>query len=177
MMARNLAIGLMFSALLVWSAGPALARNIPVRGPFAGDFVAGPDTNGDGIPSVVGTNEVQELKKLGTFSADYTAELAAPLAAPSTCPPGTIEFPYLYDEGVATQVSSGDELFFSYDTAVLCLDGNTGNFTFEGTATYDGGTGQFANASGSFTAKSTGHLNSDGSGHQDGSFKGRLTVH
>ena len=95
---------------------------------------------------------------MGTFLVDYTAEVL-PSTGQGSCPSGTAEFIYDYDEGIATQQPSGDQLFFSYSFARLCLNQSTGAFTFKGTADYTGGTGAFANASGSFKAKSSGTLN------------------
>ncbi|MGH8006433.1 MAG: hypothetical protein ACREQ3_05435 [Candidatus Binatia bacterium] len=166
MTTQSKVIGLMVGVLLALTCGLAAAEDIKVKGTFAGDFAAGPDTNGDGIPSGVGTNEVQEIKKLGTFFVEFTAEILPPLPAPVLCSKNRLEFPFLYDQGIATQESSGDQLFFSYTSAVLCLNPNNGAFTFSGEAVYTGGTGEFAGASGSFTAKSKGQLFLDGSDSQ-----------
>lgn len=113
---------------------------------------------------------------LGVFTNTFTSEVLPPLSVPVSCPSNKLEFPYLYDDVVSTHQPSGDQLFSSFTSAVLCLDPTTGAFTFEGTAVYTGGTGQFAGASGSYTASSKGTLLSDGSGSQRGKFEGTLNL-
>jgi hypothetical protein len=135
--------------VLAFNCGPATAEDrIKVKGKFTGNFVPGPDTNGDGTPSAEGTNDLKEKNELGKFLVEYTAEVLPPLPSPVTCPSGRVEYPYDYDEGVATQNSTGDELFFSYTSARLCVNPTNGNYTFHGTANYTGGTGAFVGAAG-----------------------------
>jgi len=140
-----------------------------------GDIVPGPDTNSDGMRSFVGTSQ-QEVKDLGPFISEETGEFLPPLPAPVTCSKNRLEFPLLYNQGVATQESSGDQLSYAFTSGVLCVNPNTGAFTVEGEALFTGGTGQFAGASGAFTGKSKGQFSLDDSGSQSGKFKRTLIL-
>ncbi|MGH7964811.1 MAG: hypothetical protein ACRERD_23855 [Candidatus Binatia bacterium] len=175
-------MGIVVGVLLAITCGFAEAKEIKIKGVgiFSGDFVVGPDTNSDGIPSVTGEQEVEEMKSGELFLNEFSSEVSLPnsstLPVPVSCPSGKLAFPYLYNEVVTTHQASGDQLFSHYTAAVLCLNPNTGVFTFEGTAVFDGGTGQFAGASGSYTARSKGILFPDFSGTQSGTFKGTLVL-
>jgi len=73
---------------------------------------------------------------------------------------GVVSVSFLYFAGAW----SGNQLFVSYTSAVLCLEPATGSFTFRGTASYTGRTGQFAGASDTIAVESSGRLLPDGSG-------------
>jgi cysteine-rich repeat protein len=150
-------------------------QELPISGTYSANFFPGPDTNGDGVPSQLGS--VQGGSTLGRFTNSYVAEFLPPLPSPVSCPANTLEFPLHYLEGAATFESSGEQLFFASPAdGVTCTDPITGNFTFQGTVIYKGGTGQFTDASGMITIRGSGHSAADFSGSGQYSFNGLVRI-
>jgi len=169
------AIGILFGLLLtLYGSVTAEAGQRPVLGSFSGGFVAGEDTNYDGIPSAEHTQLV--VSTVGIFINEVVSEVLPALPVPVTCPANTLEFHFLYNQAAGTHFFTGDQLFGSYTSGTLCLNPATGRFSFKGTGVYTGGTGKFTGASGSFSASSNGRLLPDGSGNQTGIVTGTLIL-
>ncbi len=96
------------------------------------------------------------------------------------CPVGTGELPLLVNRLTLAQGSTGDQIVGQIDSAVTCVDPDTGTFTMSGSARITGGTGQFAGATGNFDLDLTGAaLASSGNRvfiRLSGPFKGTITT-
>jgi hypothetical protein len=94
---------------------------------------------------------------IGQFLFHEEFEFLDPLRAPVTCPTGTTEFDLLQARVVLTSEKTADQLFFE-DAAggvTFCLNPDL-TFSFTEHGTFAGGTGQFAEASGSIDGLATG---------------------
>lgn len=124
-------------------------------GTFADGVETRIDTNGDGLSA--GLSQGLDNCNTGRIFWQEVDEYQAPLPAPVTCPVGTDEFRIQQGHGISTEEKTGDQLFYEYapNTVTLCLHPDLRfSVTFNGT--YTGGTGQFANASGSYSGQAAG---------------------
>jgi hypothetical protein len=91
------------------------------------------------------------LTHLGHASGQ-TTQIVVPLDPPGAPGEPGATIPLLITNTTVYRAANGDELFMSFiGTGQLNLE--TGEVTFVGTETYQGGTGRFANATGSATAQ------------------------
>jgi len=113
------------------------------------------DTNGDNVSAGV----VQGIlnSNIGRFSTTAEPEYVGPSATNTTCPQGTAEFHTVQDHAVFTEEKTSDQLFAAA-TVTLCLNQTSPDlpFSYTGNATYIGGTGKFAGATGTFNFQGKG---------------------
>lgn len=159
MKTRHFTIGIALVLLLAGAGNSAEVKTKHVRCTGSGTFADGVetriDTNGDDLSA--GLSQGLDNCNIGRFFWREVDEYQAPLPTPVTCPVGTDEFPVQQGHGVTTEEKTGDQLFYEYATnsLIVCLYPDlTFSVTFKGT--YTGGTGQFANASGSYEGRATG---------------------
>nr|MDQ3830708.1 hypothetical protein [Candidatus Tectomicrobia bacterium] len=93
---------------------------------------------------------------LGQMISQFESESLAPLPTPVNCPPSTQEVPLLQSFVTLTSLSTGDRLFYEYESGFTCVNAREGTFTFTGQGHWAGGTGQFAGANGPFEAQFNG---------------------
>jgi hypothetical protein len=128
---------------------------------FSGTFADGVethiDTNDDNISA--GLDQGLENCNIGRFFFQEVAEYQAPVPPTAKCPAGTTEeFHLQQDHIVVTEEKTGDQIFAEVATndATLCFKESDLTFSITAHGTNTGGTGQFAGASGTFDAQSTG---------------------
>jgi hypothetical protein len=163
-------------ALVLLLAGASYADDSKTRHlscAFAATFVSGVenhlDTNGDGRSASVHQGLVN--CNIGRFLFHEEFEFLAPLPAPVSCPTGTTEIDLHQARVVLTAEKTADQLFLE-DAAggeTFCLNPDL-TFTFTEHSTFAGGTGRFAEASGSIDGQGTGKFLVFGS--KDGIFGG-----
>jgi hypothetical protein len=136
-----------------WAGGP---KEKEIHGSFAGAFSPLDfDFNGDGITATIGLYTGNG--NTGEFTSHAQVELDSPRETNVTCPSDTLEYPYRQSTTVGT--SSKGQLFSGeQDQGTLCVNPLTGQFTFEVTEFYFGGTGKYEGASGSTHSSGTGNL-------------------
>jgi hypothetical protein len=140
-------IGLTCSFLIALASGRADARDIRIKGDWAGTaLTARIDFNNDGGPADWAT--WVEKSNLGQSSAQAVIE---GVSVPSTgaCPTGQQETALVAGSIVNTFLHSRDQLFIQPTSRILCFDPATGAFSAHTIATIMGGTGKFAGAKGS----------------------------
>ena len=140
---------------------------------FSATFVSGVenhlDTNGDGRSASVHQGLVN--CNIGRFLFQEEFEFLAPLTTPVSCPAGTTQFDLHQAHVVLISEKTADQLFFE-DAAsgeTFCLNPDL-TFSFTEHGTFAGGTGRFAEASGSIDGQGTGKYLVFGS--KDGIFGG-----
>lgn len=135
-------------------SGTAEAGEQQVKWPFAGSGLRTQiDTNGDGMRAVASTAKGQT--SLGPISFQGLGESLPQLAEVKSCPQGTWEYPLLMYHSVLHIEESGELLYTRLSTGVSCYDPSTNLLSFTGQGNFVGGTGQFAEASGSFETQAT----------------------
>ncbi len=147
-------IGAAIGCLLVAGIGRAEARDIPIKGDFAGTFLtARIDLNNDGRLAFGGT--WVEKSNLGESSAQFVIEdvVVPPTGA---CPAGQLETALVAGSVVNTFLHTRDQLFTQTTSRILCFDFDTGVASAHAIATITGGTGKFAGATGSLDYRFTG---------------------
>lgn len=114
------------------------------------------DTNGDGISAGV----TQGIANCGRFRffLQNESEFLAPVPATGNCPGSTFEFPLLQGHTVRIEEKTSDQLFVEFTSGTFCLKFPDQTFTFTGTATFAGGTGQFSGATGTAEVQETGSI-------------------
>lgn len=151
-------VSLAFSWLLAGTVGGDDFKTQRVRCTGSGTFVDGVDThidaNNDGTPASL--NQGLENCNSGRFFFQFEDEYVGPFA-PTTCPPGTLEFNLVQAHTVLTDQKTSDQLF-SEDAAggVTFCQHPDGTFSFTEHGTFNGGTGQFTGARGTFDSQGTG---------------------
>jgi hypothetical protein len=177
---HKLAIGMTVGFILSVVAGSVEAKQIKIKGSFSGSFSPSEfDFNQDGQKA--GLNLVTGTGTLGRFTSQTQTEYQLPLPAPVTCPSDTVEFPLMGSNSVTTDISTGDLLLSFSSSGTLCVNPSTGEFTFQGTSDYFGGTGRFTGARGSIQANGGGlyHVCDPANrcfGNQTGTFTGTLIL-
>jgi hypothetical protein len=155
---RSFTISLALVLLLAGAVGKAEAKNPNFISHFANTGVSGAiDTNGDGITANVFTGIFNTT--LGRFLSQAESEALPPLKTNVTCPAGTLEIPILQAHTVLTHERTTEQLFLTATSGTACLDLTTlTTLTFQGQGTFDGGTGRFVNATGTWETNATGTI-------------------
>jgi hypothetical protein len=136
--------------------GQAPAGEMPLTGAGSASCVSTPiDTNEDGVGAFFCPFE--QGSNLGPINGQVTLEFA-PLSAPVTCPEGNLELTLVVGSGFKRFTESGDLLYFQYTSGTTCVDLSTGSAVLSQEADFTGGTGPYANATGSFGETSTGTI-------------------
>jgi hypothetical protein len=158
---RHLALGIAV-LLLTGIVGTANAKTQKINCNFSASFTDGVetniDTNGDGVSATLaqGINNCS----FGRFLIQVESELVPALSA-TTCSAGTVAYQVVQNHSVWTEESSGDQMFWAVtpDTT-FCLDvsqyPNKLSLTYSGQANVTGGTGKFAEATGTVNLQGTG---------------------
>lgn len=172
---RRLVIGLAIALGLSDVARNVTAGEQQLSGSFGGSSVSTAlDTNGDGMTAVLSIG--QGKTSLGSTTFQTVGESAARLPAASTCPSGNQEFPLLMAYGVVQFEDSGDLLFTHWSAGVTCFDPTTTIFTTRAKGAFEGGTGRYAKATGSFETTTTGKpLVADRAMHEFDYLTGQVT--
>lgn len=152
---QRLVVGLAIGLGLASVTRNAAAGEQQLSGSFGGSSVSiALDTNGDGMTAVLSMGRGKT--SLGPITFQTVGESAARLPAVSTCPSSNWEFPLLMAHGVLQFDDSGDLLFANWSSGVTCFDPITTTFTTRGKGTFEGGTGKYVKATGSFETTTTG---------------------
>jgi hypothetical protein len=148
-------IGLTCSFLIALASGRAEARDIRIKGDFAGTgLTARIDLNNDGRLADGGT--WVEKSNLGQSSAQFVIE-GVPVDPPSgACPAGQLERALVAGNVVNTFLHTRDQLFIQLTSRIFCFDLATSTFSGHTIATITGGTGKFVGATGSVDYRFTG---------------------
>jgi hypothetical protein len=172
---KRLVIGLAMVLGLAGVTRDAVAGEQQLSGSFAGSSVSiALDTNGDGMTAVLSMGRGKT--NLGSITFQTVGESAARLPAVNTCPSGHWEFPLLMAHGVLQLDDSGNLLFAHWTSGVTCFDPITATFTTRGKGTFEGGTGKYAKATGSFATTTTGKpLVADRAMHEFDYLAGQVT--
>jgi hypothetical protein len=145
---KGLIIGAALGCLLVAGIGRVEAKEIPLKGKFAGTFLSARiDRNDDGVPASWETGVLTD--KLGKRGYQGVSEVV-PTGPTAACPGGVfiIDAPNGQGFGTFTETfPNGDQLYTRVLTRTVCSDG-VGGVTGANTGSYIGGTGKFAGASG-----------------------------
>jgi hypothetical protein len=188
-MRRSFIIGI---ALVLLAGTGASAEPKPktqhVSCAFSATFDEGTETHIDTNNNGISASLLQGIANcnIGRLFFREAYEFNAALPAPVTCPAGTAEFHLQQDHGVDTEEKTSDQLFYEFgpNGAISCVNFATLTFTFTSHGTYTGGTGQFAEATGSFDTHGTGSFRVVGSkdgvdgdfGQLSGTLTGALTL-
>jgi hypothetical protein len=177
---RSFTISIALVLLLAGAVGRAEAKQPNFVSHFANSGVSGAiDTNGDGLTAPVFTGIHNTT--LGRFLSQGESETLPPLATNLTCPASTpkipvLEIPVLQIHTVLTHERTTEQLFLTETSGAACLDLTTFTLTFQGQGTFDGGTGRFVHATGTWEINATGTiLVIDPQGHNLGTSSGTLT--
>lgn len=136
--------------------GKAPAGETPFTGAGTASCVSTPiDTNEDGVGAFFCPFE--QGSNLGPINGQVVLEFA-PLSAPVTCPEGNLELTLVVGNGFKRLTDSGDLIYFKYASGTTCIDLSTGSAIFSLVADITGGTGQFANATGSYDESAAGTI-------------------
>lgn len=168
-------LGIALGVAFFLNLNSAEAGQRRVRAEFSGTTASHPtDENGDGITASLFSGV--EHGSLGRFTAHGISEVLAPLPEPVTCPADTLECPLLYSRVVLIQQTSGDQLYATFTSGILCFNPVTGGYTFTGEGAYAGGTGRFTSATGTFSATQIGTtLAADAAEHSFGATTATIT--
>lgn len=169
-------IGIALALLLAGGLDRAEAKSRHFVSDYAGTAVDGViDTDGDVIRTASVNTGIANTT-LGRFVFQSESEVLRRLVTNVTCPAGTLERPLLQAHAVLTKEKTGEQLFLTETSGMQCLDLTTLTFTYHTQGTFDGGTGRFVNAAGTFEDNSTGAtLVSDPKGHFLANFTGTIT--
>lgn len=153
---HNFTISIALGLLLVGGLGRAEAKSRHFVSHFAGSGVNGViDTNNDGHTGSVVTGIANTT--LGRFVFQGESE-SLPPGARMTCPAGTAEISLVQAHAVLTKEKTGEQLFLTFTSGTQCFDPTTLTFTFHGQGTFNGGTGRFVDATGTFEEDETGGI-------------------
>ncbi len=171
---KSLAVGLTFSFVIALASGSAEAGKIPWKGSFSGSFVnTQSDTNGDLQKGSLNTGGIKGTLGPATFQS--VGEFV--FSGSGTCPNGNAGSIFTLLPGTGHGVhrfdSTGDLLITEVASETLCFDPSTEIQFFSGTDNITGGTGRFAEATGSITVSGTAKtLFEDAAGNFFGEFSG-----
>jgi len=145
---KRLIIGAALGCLLVAGIGRVEAKEIPIKGKFAGTFLSARiDRNDDGVPATWETG----VTTSNTGKRGYQGvNESVPTGATTACPGGVFIIDAPNGQGFGTYTETfpnGDQLYAQVLTRTVCSDG-VGGFSGSSTGSYIGGTGKFAGASG-----------------------------
>ena len=147
-------IGVILILGLLCLRSQANAAEQKFTGSFAGSGVRTQiDTNADGMRAVAATGKGKT--NMGPITYQGIGDSLPRLSAVSTCPQGTWEFPLLMYQSVLYFEESGELLYTHMSSGISCYDPNTNMLSFKGKGTFNGGTGKFAEATGSFESRTT----------------------
>ena len=179
---RHLTISIGIVLVLVGAFSRADAAQIPLKGTFSGTFVNTQiDTNNDGRKASLGTRGMKGT--FGPATGQAMLEYASP--SPGTCLNGHAGVILTLVPGtghdVARLTSTGDLIIGEYTAGALCVDTSTGIQFFTLTEQVTGGTGRFAEATGSITITGTSmRLFADAAGNffgaSSGTYEGTLIL-
>lgn len=171
-----LTVGLTLVLLTTAAPNSAAAGQQKIRWEFSGSYVnTASDTNGDG-----GKGALSMIGLKGTFGPS-TAQAVAEYAfiGQATCPNGNAGFTFTILPGgqaVHRIESTGDLIIGEFTSATLCFDPITLVQFVSGTEIVTGGTGRFANVTGSLEFEGTAvTLFEDGVGNFFGQQSGVIT--
>ena len=176
-MNRNILGALAYGLVLVACTGTAAAFETPYNGDISGPIIStriDAVNPGDGVKAVLGTFSIT-TKRFGQVAGQALVE-DVPASAPSgTCPAGTdLEFSLGAIHGTH-RFPNGELLFLKGHTRTACVDIDTRTAVAHETGEFAGGTGQFAEATGSWDI--TDDINLwviDPAGELFGAFSGKL---
>jgi hypothetical protein len=174
-------ISLACSVVIALASGRAEARDIKVRGTFAGTFLSTRiDLNNDG--SLAGWGTVTVKSNLGRATSQGVVEIDLVDPPTGACPAGQLELTLVAGRFVDTFTQTAkvkDRFFGEATSSTTCVDPATGALSSNNTITVIGGTGKFAGATGSFENSYTGFVllaDPDPASKQSfGSFAGEFT--
>jgi hypothetical protein len=147
-------IGLACSFVIVLASGRAEARDIRIKGDWAGSALTSRiDLNNDG--GLADWATWVEKSNLGQSSAQFVIEqvIVPPTGA---CPADQVETALVAGSIVNTFLHTRDQLFIQFTSRIACIDPVTGVASGHVIATIMGGTGEFAGATGSVEYRFTG---------------------
>lgn len=113
------------------------------------------DVNEDGVGAFFCPFE--QGSTFGPLNGEVVLEYA-PLAEAVSCPAGNLELTLVAGSGFKRHQGSGDLIFLQYTSGTNCVDPVTGIADLAQMADITGGTGRFANATGSFEETSEGTI-------------------
>lgn len=175
-------IGAALGCLLVAGMGQVEAKEIPIKGKFAGTFLGTrmdlfPLGNPDGVAAGWSTAEV--TGNPGKRTSQSVSE-AVPTGSTQACPGGVSIIDAQNGIGFGTSTATwpnGDQIYTQIVTRTQCYD-TVGRFTSTDTGRIVGGAGKFAGASGTFEQSSSGffqYLDANANPAQGfGSFSGKI---
>jgi hypothetical protein len=153
---KRLAMGLALGLVIGAAIGRAEADTISFQFNASESFITSEiDTNGDGQNAGLGMGVAVD-DELGKFTFQELSEFSLPVLPTGACPIGQAEFPLLLHRAFLNHIETGDQLFSQITSGTLCSDSSTFTFSFSVAGIFTGGTGQFAGATGSFTANGSG---------------------
>lgn len=143
-------LGLGPASLTRATENPEGSKVIILTGAWSGSYhTTETDTDGDGQVIIQFSGGFKSNLGKGTF--DAVAENPDLLPNPTNCPPGNLGVPNPTLENIVLRFHTGDLLFVEVREHTGCFDPRTLTFTFlEKDAIIIGGTGRFANATGTF---------------------------
>jgi hypothetical protein len=147
-------LGLALSCVIALASGRAEARDLRIKGEFAGTgLTARIDLDNDGRLADGGT--WVEKSNLGPSSAQFVIE-GVTVPPTGACPAGQLERTLVAGSVVNTFLHTRDQLFIQLTSRIFCFDLVTGAFSAHTIAAIMGGTGKFVEATGSVDYRFTG---------------------
>jgi len=176
MRVNRLVLGLAMGLVMAVTIGSAGAEERAFTQKFSGSFLTTQiDTNGDGVKARFGL-AAGKSSDLGTILFQIVTELS-PLSSATTCPTGNLESEFVGGHGIIRENKKGSLLFIEAGPGgQYCLDPTTDTFTFSGSGSITGGTGEFEGATGSIEVEGSGTIMvSDPADNEFGSQVGQVT--
>jgi hypothetical protein len=168
----GVAMGLVMTVALSQAAG----FDIPYKGTISGSFISTEidAIPGDGVKAILGLFAVT-TRNLGQVTAQALVEDVLATSPSGLCPPGTDQELALGIVRAVHRFANGDLLFLKLLARTACIDFQTLTALAFEKGEFTGGTGRFAQATGSFTATSTGEIFvADPAGRVFGPFSGKI---
>lgn len=173
---RNIAKTVGLGLAMIVASGTAAAFDTPYKGTISGSFISSQidAIPGDGVKAILGSFAVTS-RRLGAITSQALTE-DVPATTPSgNCPAGTETEFTLGSARANHRFANGDILYLKAMTRTGCLDIDTLTFSVHETGEFAGGTGQFAQATGTWEITGTAKvLVIDPKGEFFGSFDGAL---
>lgn len=129
------------------------ASEMPIKVTYVGSGVeTAVDSNADELKLSLTTAEAK-----GSFGASMVYITSEFRVDPTVeCPAGYLPL-YLFQSTAILTFANGDQLFGFVSGGEMCLNFGTGYYYGDATGEYQGGTGRFANATGTFYSTYTGY--------------------